>query len=94
MISERTIVAAASRNVSVDLDNESVILDTVSGVYFGLDGVGQRIWELIAEPCPVQTVHAALVQEYAVDSNRCLSDLLSFLNKLHAEGLIETHDSP
>ena len=93
MISESTIVAAVPRNVSVDLDNESVILDTASGVYFGLDAVGQRIWELIAAPCPVRAVHAALVDDYAVEHDRCLVDLLRFLEEMHAEGLIETHGS-
>ena len=29
--------------------DETVLLDLESGMYFGLDGVGQRIWEAIAE---------------------------------------------
>ncbi|MBT6210629.1 MAG: PqqD family protein [Woeseia sp.] len=29
--------------------DETVLLDLASGMYFGLDGVGKRIWESVAE---------------------------------------------
>ena len=29
--------------------DETVLLDLESGMYFGLDGVGQRIWKAIGE---------------------------------------------
>ena len=32
-----------------DLDGEAVILDLVSGTYFGLNEVGTRVWRLVDE---------------------------------------------
>jgi hypothetical protein len=38
------------RRVSCNLAGEAVILNTKSGIYFGLKPVGARIWELVQEP--------------------------------------------
>ncbi|TVR34717.1 MAG: PqqD family protein [Spirochaetaceae bacterium] len=94
MITERSIVQAHTHNVSVDLESESVILDTASGTYFGVDTVGKRIWELLAVPRTVASIHATLTDEFDVEPQRCMTDLLRFLNDLHAEGLIEARDDP
>src|SRR5438874_308601 len=42
-------VVPADELLSSELDGEAVILDLTSGVYFGLNGVGARIWELLGE---------------------------------------------
>jgi hypothetical protein len=88
-ISEISIVAAIEEQVSCDLDGESVILDLKNGVYYGLDAVGARIWDLIQEPRAVHEVRDALVQQYDVEPERCERDVLVLLEELAAEGLIE-----
>ncbi len=93
MISKETVVAAAPEQVSCDLAGEAAILDLKSGVYYGLDAVGARIWELIQQPKAVSEVHAALLEEYEVESERCLSDLLSILQSLSDNKLIEVRDA-
>jgi hypothetical protein len=60
-----------------------------SGVYYGLDPVGARIWKLLEQPKLVEDLRTAIVDEYDVESAKCESDLLSLLEKLRAEGLIE-----
>jgi hypothetical protein len=60
-----------------------------SGVYYGLDPVGARIWKLLEQPKSVEDLRTAIVDEYDVESAKCESDLLSLLEKLRAEGLIE-----
>jgi hypothetical protein len=93
MISKETVVAAAPEQVSCDLAGEAAILDLKSGVYYGLDAVGARIWELIQQPKAVGEVHAALLEEYEVESERCLSDLISILQSLSDNKLIEVRDA-
>ncbi len=34
----------------MDVKDETVILDMGSGTYYGLDGVGARVWELLEQP--------------------------------------------
>lgn len=89
MIDDRCVITANSRNVSVDLTSESVILDTLSGMYFGVDRVGKRIWDLLSEPRSVRDVYETLLREYEVDADRCRSDLYRFLDELNAEGLVD-----
>jgi hypothetical protein len=89
VISLKTIVVASKENVSCALGDEAAILHMSSGVYYGLDPVGARIWKLLEQPKSVEDLRTAIVDEYDVESAKCESDLLSLLEKLRAEGLIE-----
>ena len=91
-ISERSTVVAAKDQVSSDLGGEVAILDLAGGVYYGLDEVGARIWELIQEPIVVDQIQATLVEEYAADRTRIRRDVLTFLQRLAEEELVEVTD--
>jgi len=88
-ISLETIVLASKKNVSCALGEEAAILDMRSGLYYGLDPVGAHVWKLLARPRSVRDLRAAIMEEYEVESEKCESDLVALLEKLHAEGLIE-----
>lgn len=92
-ISLETVVVASKDNVSCSLGEEAAILQMRSGVYFGLDPVGARIWNLLEQPRSVEELLAKLITEYDVEPKRCEGDLLALLEKLRAEGLIEAHDA-
>ena len=87
------VVTAKQQHVSVDLDGEAVVLDTDAGVYFGIEGVGARVWELVATPCRVGEIYDTLVREYDVEPERCRADLLRFLGELSAQGLLDVGDA-
>ena len=91
-ISDRTVVVAAKEQVSCDLAGEAAILNIKSGVYYGLDPVGARIWNLMQEPRAVSDIQNTITGEYDVEPERCANDLLGLLEKLLAEGLIEVKD--
>ena len=94
MVSGRSTVVATRDQVSSDLEGEVAILDLKAGVYYGLDGVGARIWTLLQEPTTVSEIRDVLLQEYDVEANRCKRDLLALLQKLVNEGLVEVEDAP
>ncbi len=94
VLSRRSVVVAARDQVSCDLAGEAAILNIKNGVYYGLDPVGAQIWKLIQQPRSVDEVREALVGEYEVDPERCEQDLVTLLEKLLAEGLIEVKDGP
>ncbi len=94
VLSRRSVVVAARDQVSCDLAGEAAILNIKNGVYYGLDPVGARIWKLIQQPRSVDEVREALVEEYEVEPERCEQDLITLLEKLLAEGLIEVKDGP
>jgi len=91
-ISDRSVVVAAKDQVSCDLAGEAAILNIKNGVYYGLDSVGARIWNLVQEPRAVIDIQDAITNEYDVERERCARDLVDLLEKLLAEGLIEVKD--
>lgn len=88
-LNESCVVVQSPAQVSSDLVGEVVILNLASGVYYGLDEVGARIWSLIQEPKTLGEVRDTILSEYDVDAARCEADIRALLENLAAEGLIE-----
>ena len=68
--------------------DETVLLDLASGVYFGLDGVGKRIWELVAEGQNLAQTIAVITREFEVDEAQAQTDVIEFTNDLVERGLL------
>ena len=91
-LSRQTIVVAGKDQLSCDLGGEAAILNTRTGMYYGLDAVGARVWSLIQQPRSARDVCETLLSEYDVELDRCESDLLGLLKQFLAEGLIEVQE--
>ena len=68
--------------------DETVLLDLASGIYFGLDGVGKRIWESVSEGNNLGQAVAIIVAEYDVDEDQAQTDVIEFASDLVARGLL------
>ena len=88
-ISRSSTVVATEGQVSSDIGDEVAILDFKAGMYYGLDSVGARVWNLIQEPKTVSEIRDVLTNEYDVDPYRCDRDLMALLQSLVDEGLVE-----
>jgi hypothetical protein len=75
--------------VHADLADELAILDSKSGIYYGLDPVGARIWSLLLEWKTVGEVRSILLEEYDVQACQLESDIAHLFADLLAKGLIE-----
>ena len=71
-----------------ELDGEAVILNLESGMYFGLDPIGTRIWQLVAEHDSLRAVWEAMQREFEAPDETLRSDLLTFIGELSAKGLV------
>ena len=71
--------------------DETVLMDLASGIYFGLDGVGKRIWESIAEGKNLAAVVAVIAAEYEVDEARAQADVIEFVGELVERGLLQAN---
>jgi hypothetical protein len=91
-VSGRSIVVVSQDQISCDLAAEVAILNITSGIYYGLNTVGSRIWKLIQEPRTVHEIRDALLEEYEVEPERCEHDVLVLLQELASKGLIEIKD--
>ncbi|MFN8633897.1 MAG: PqqD family protein [Chloroflexota bacterium] len=74
--------------VTATLDDETVLLNVVSGVYFGLDEVGTRIWQLMVDGGDHDAIVSRLADEYDVGVPQLSSDVSAFLAELQAQGLV------
>ncbi|NET30808.1 MAG: lasso peptide biosynthesis PqqD family chaperone [Cyanothece sp. SIO1E1] len=86
---ESSLIVAAPDQLSSDLAGEAVILNMKSGVYYGLNEIGARIWHLIQQPKTIKDVRNTILEEYEVEPEACDRDLLSLLQELESAGLIE-----
>lgn len=75
-----------------DLNGEAVILSLKNGKYYGVNGVGAFIWSTIQNPVSLQDIQTTVMGEYEVDEATCRQKVLSFLEKMVEEGLIEILD--
>ncbi|MDF0676282.1 MAG: PqqD family protein [Nitrospira sp.] len=73
-----------------DLAGESVLLNLDTGTYFGLDAVGTRVWNLIAEHGSTSLAIDTLLAEYDVDAPRLEKDVTALIDRLLAKGLLTT----
>jgi hypothetical protein len=71
------------------VQEEEVILDLLSGTYFGLNPVGTRIWEWMKKGLPLEKILAKVVREFEVEEPAAKSDLLALTKKLQSRELIE-----
>jgi hypothetical protein len=92
-LSLRSIVIAVTDQVSCPLGEESAILSLTNTVYYGLNPVGTRIWNLLQRPLSVGELRDTLLDEYDVESERCERDLLDLLEKMRLEGLIQVRSA-
>ena len=91
-ISKNAVISSTQCQISSELANEAVILNLDSGIYYGLNEVGARVWELIQQPQRFSKLHSILLEEYDVSAEACKQDLTKVLWDLKAASLIEVSD--
>lgn len=67
---------------------ETVILDLEGGTYFGLDPVGTRIWQLMADGKTLGEVCEAMTEAYEVSRDEVERDVLALAESLGERGLV------
>lgn len=84
-----TTVVASSHQLSAQLNDEVVVLNLQSGIYFGLTDVAARIWTLIEQPLTCASVVDVILEEFEADRQQIENDVLQFVHKMKDLGLIE-----
>jgi hypothetical protein len=81
----------SASQVASRVGDELAILDLDRSVYFGLDAVGARIWELLEKPTALGAVLKTLVTEFDVDEGTARDDLLALVDELVEKRLVMLH---
>jgi hypothetical protein len=88
-LSAESRIVLAKDQVSCDLAGEAAIVNLNNGVYYGLDAIGARVWNLMREPVTFAHVVDSLLATYQVERPTLESDLRAFIHQLAEQGLVE-----
>ena len=72
-----------------ELDDEAVLLNLKTGIYFGLNPAGLRIWQLIGQGQSLRQALEVLRDEFEVEADVLERDLLALCRELCSHGLVE-----
>jgi hypothetical protein len=72
-----------------EIKGEGVILSLKNGKYYGVNPVGASIWQAIQSPRTFQEIQTSITQEYDVDQESCRQEVLTFLQQMVNEELVE-----
>jgi hypothetical protein len=81
-------IIRSNRHVGAWMDDEIAIADIESEKYYAFNPVATKIWSDIEHETVVKDLCARLAAEYDISPEQCAADVLPFLRKLHAKGLI------
>jgi hypothetical protein len=71
------------------LGSETILLNLMTGTYFGLDEVGSRFLELLERNGQIQAARDVILQEFDVSSETLEADLLRLCEEMCAAGLLQ-----
>jgi hypothetical protein len=89
-----TLVARADNLVSSRVDDSIIAINRDLGYCFAMNVTGARVWELISSPIRVGSVRDALCDEFLVDRDTCLRDVLAILSQMRENGLLRESGLP
>jgi len=89
-ITKDTVVSRTKEVLASEMDGETIMMSIAGGSYYGMDNIGSRIWELLEEPIRVSDLCHRLMEEFDVEVDQCLADVMVFLNALGENKLIKT----
>ncbi len=88
-VPEDANIVASADQITGDLSGEVVVLNLKNGTYYGLQDVGNRVWELLQQPTTLQDVQSTIADEYDVALEVARQDVQELVNRLATEGLVE-----
>ena len=71
-----------------DLGGEGVLLDLATGTYFGLNGTGTMVWQMLCAGRSTHEIAAALARDLDVSEETALADVAVLVAALTQKGLV------
>lgn len=82
-------VVVSKDQVACDLGGDATVVTWKNDIYYGLDPVGKRVWQLIQEPVTVAQIRDVMKAEYDVEASQLEADIRDLLEQLVEQGLVE-----
>ncbi|WML45836.1 lasso peptide biosynthesis PqqD family chaperone [Neobacillus sp. PS3-40] len=88
-ISIKSPIKQCEGNIVSDMDGDKVMLSIKNGKYYNLGSLGGEIWDLIKAPIKINQLITILISEYQIEKSECEQQVLTFIEQLYSEGLIQ-----
>lgn len=75
--------------VTARVDDDLVLLNPSTEVFFRLNETAERIWDLLATPATQEALVQSLLEEYQVDEQQCATAVAAFLRDAEGHGVID-----
>lgn len=92
MVDLTTTIKRKDGYADTEVDGNKVLMSVESGMYYGLNGMGTEIWKRIDQSIQVSVLVQELLDEYDVSRRDAEAQVLSFLNELDENNLIEKEE--
>ena len=73
---------------ATSVGDETVLLHVKSGLYFGMNEVGSRIWQAVCDGRAARAECKVIAEEFGVAESDVEADALAFLSDLEANKII------
>lgn len=84
----------SSDQISVNMDDDEIILNIDQGVYYALNRVARTIWDAIERPVRIGEIIRLLCEAYDVSGEEAEKAVVEFLGELSSYGLLRKADPP
>jgi len=74
--------------IGATIDEDLILFDATAGKYFATGAVGADIWAHLSSPLSLDELCTRLALDYDVDREACRRDVVEFIERLLAAGLI------
>jgi hypothetical protein len=76
--------------IASEMDGDLVMMSIERGEYYGISGVGTRIWELVEQPASLAQIASTIHAEFDIDAPSCERDVLQFVGEMLTRGVVKT----
>ena len=91
ILSKRLVLSEHA--LSSPVGDETVILHTRNGTYFGLDPIATQVWALLKDGVAPPEICAQISRDYDVDPAVVEQDVASLLSELESNGVLTALDT-
>ncbi len=89
MLTLDTTLQIPAQVLYTTVEQEAVLLNTLTNKYYSLNEVGARCWNLLAKGQSLREAYHVLLGEFEVESPQLEKDLLELIERLEKSGLVE-----
>jgi hypothetical protein len=89
MYEDNRVFRLASDVLSVEADEETVVLSYAAGKYFGLRGAIRQLLDLLRQGATFAELMAEMTGTFGVSADQARDDLNQILNKMQGAGVLE-----